>query len=98
MDVDLKNNNDFYMNLTFDLGSHTLVTKSLSTQKSLTIKNGTYRGTIVNNADSGEGAITLDNVTGNLSNLEWKPVTGVTLTNSQVTVNGNGGTGKCWLE
>ena len=98
MDVELKNNSSAYMNLTFDLGNHTLMTKSLSTQKSLTIKNGTYRGTIVNNAADEEGAITLDNVTGTLSNLEWRPVAGVNLTNSRVTVNGNGGTGKCWLE
>ena len=98
MDVELKNNSSAYMNLTFDLGNHTLMTKSLSTQKALTIKNGTYKGTIVNNAEDGEGAVTFDNVTGTLSNLEWKPVSGVNLTNSRVTVNGNGGAGMCWLE
>ena len=93
MDVELGKRN-----LTFDLGNHTLMTKSLSTQKALTIKNGTYKGTIVNNAADGDGAVTFDNVTGTLSNLEWKPVSGVNLTNSRVTVNGNGGAGMCWLE
>lgn len=93
MDVNLGNKI-----LIFDLNGHTLMTKNLSTDRNLKIKNGIYRGTIVNNHENEMSGVMLEDVTATLSNLEWKPVLGAQLQNSHVTVTGNDGAGKCWLE
>lgn len=93
MDVNLGNKI-----LIFDLNGHTLMTKNLSTDRNLKIKNGIYRGTIVNNHENEMSGVIFEDVTATLSNLEWKPVLGAQLQNSHVTVTGNDGTGKCWLE
>ena len=93
MDVNLGNKI-----LIFDLNGHTLMTKNLSTDRNLKIKNGIYRGTIVNNHENEMSGVMFEDVTATLSNLEWKPVLGAQLQNSHVTVTGNDGTGKCWLE
>ncbi len=93
MDVNLGNKI-----LIFDLNGHTLMTKNLSTDRNLKIKNGIYRGTIVNNHENEMSGVMFEDVTATLSNLEWKPVLGAQLQNSHVTVTGSDGTGKCWLE
>lgn len=93
MDVNLGNRI-----LIFDLNGHTLMTKNLSTDRNLKIKNGIYRGTIVNNHENEMSGVMFEDVTATLSNLEWKPVLGAQLQNSHVTVTENDGTGKCWLE
>lgn len=93
MDVNLGNKI-----LIFDLNGHTLMTKNLSTDRNLKIKNGIYRGTIVNDHENEMSGVMFEDVTATLSNLEWKPVLGAQLQNSHVTVTGNDGTGKCWLE
>lgn len=93
MDVNLGNKI-----LIFDLNGHTLMTKNLSTDRNLKIKNGIYRGNIVNNHENEMSGVMFEDVTATLSNLEWKPVLGAQLQNSHVTVTGNDGTGKCWLE
>lgn len=93
MDVNLGNRI-----LILDLNGHTLMTKNLSTDRNLKIKNGIYRGTIVNNHENEMSGVMFEDVTATLSNLEWKPVLGAQLQNSHVTVTGNDGTGKCWLE
>lgn len=93
MDVNLGNRI-----LILDLNGHTLMTKNLSTGRNLKIKNGIYRGTIVNDRENEMSGVMFEDVTATLSNLEWKPVLGAQLQNSHVTVTGNDGTGKCWLE
>ena len=93
MDVNLGNRI-----LILDLNGHTLMTKNLSTDRNLKVKNGIYRGTIVNDRENEMSGVMFEDVIATLSNLEWKPVLGAQLQNSHVTVTGNDETGKCWLE
>lgn len=84
--------------VTLDLNGHTLILDTLSSEDNLTIANGNYKGKISNGGVGLTKELTFKNAKAALNDLQWMTNNGVKLEGSEVTVSGNDGSGRCWLE
>lgn len=84
--------------VTLDLNGHTLILDTLSAEDNLTIANGNYKGKISNGGVGLTKELTFKNAKAALNDLQWMTNNGVKLEGSEVTVSGNDGSGRCWLE
>ena len=84
--------------VTLDLNGHTLILDTLSSEDNLTIANGNYKGKISNGGVGLTKELTFKNAKAALDDLQWMTNNGVKLEGSEVTVSGNDGSGRCWLE
>ena len=84
--------------VTLDLNGHTLILDTLSSEDNLTIANGNYKGKISNGGVGLTKELTFKNAKAALVDLQWMTNNGVKLEGSEVTVSGNDGSGRCWLE
>lgn len=84
--------------VTLDLNGHTLILDTLSAEDNLTIANGNYKGKITNGGVGLTKELTFKNAKAALNDLQWMTNNGVKLEGSEVTVSGNDGSGRCWLE
>lgn len=84
--------------VTLDLNGHTLILDTISSGNNLTIANGNYKGKITNGGVGLTKELTFKNVKAALNDLQWMTNSGVKLEGSEVTVFGNDGSGRCWLE
>ena len=84
--------------VTLDLNGHTLILDTLSSEDNLTIANGNYKGKISNGGVGLTKELTFKNAKAALTDLQWMTNNGVKLEGSEVTVSGNDGSGRCWLE
>ena len=84
--------------VTLDLNGHTLILDTLSSEDNLTIANGNYKGKITNGGVGLTKELTFKNAKAALNDLQWMTNNGVKLEGSEVTVSGNDGSGRCWLE
>lgn len=84
--------------VTLDLNGHTLILDTISSGNNLTIANGNYKGKITNSGVGLTKELTFKNAKAALNDLQWMTNSGVKLEGSEVTVFGNDGSGRCWLE
>lgn len=84
--------------VTLDLNGHTLILDTISSGNNLTIANGNYKGKITNGGVGLTKELTFKNAKAALTDLQWMTNSGVKLEGSEVTVSGNDGSGRCWLE
>lgn len=84
--------------VTLDLNGHTLILDTISSGNNLTIANGNYKGKITNSGVGLTKELTFKNAKAALNDLQWMTNSGVKLEGSEVTVSGNDGSGRCWLE
>lgn len=84
--------------VTLDLNGHTLILDTISSGNNLTIANGNYKGKITNGGVGLTKELTFKNAKAALTDLQWMTNSGVKLEGSEVTVFGNDGSGRCWLE
>lgn len=84
--------------VTLDLNGHTLILDTISSGNNLTIANGNYKGKITNGGVGLTKELTFKNAKAALTDLQWMTNSGVKIEGSEVTVSGNDGSGRCWLE
>lgn len=84
--------------VTLDLNGHTLILDTISAGNNLTIANGNYKGKITNGGVGLTKELTFKNAKAALTDLQWMTNSGIKLEGSEVTVSGNDGSGRCWLE
>lgn len=81
-----------------DLGGHKLQIQEIDTERALTIQNGTFYGSINNTYVGGNEKLTLDNLHGEIKDLQWMPDAGVQLENSRLSVTSSLPFPRVWFE